>query len=247
MTLALLGLAMVVLPSAVIDEDAPVESRTPVISEQAEVAPPPPDQRADAPRGDEVEGLDGPILGLLQLAGACAVYTVAAPAIFVTAYLCPFTLCVACTIPGAAAYASTWIGDRFGKTRAPAIWPIVASYGVLMVGGVGLAAVYFGAFTSNPLMSFGGGIGMLAGLVGSAVAIPVAYALAAEEKHPGDDGDGWPGLFAAAHPATGRRRPARRSTAPLPEPTPNEPVAPLPELPLPPLLEPQGALRIMRF
>ena len=247
MTLPVVGLAMVLLPSALVADDAPVDGRVPVTSLQPEAAPTPlPDERS-ATDDDDVAGLDGVVIGALQLAGACAVYTVATPAIFVTTSLCPFTACAACAVPTAAAYAATWIGDRFGKMRAPAIWPMAASYAVLMIGGAGLAAAYFGAMSGNSWMGVGGGLAMLAGVVGSAVAIPVAYALAAEEKRPGDDGGGMPGVLTAAHPPSRVRRPARRPADAPPAPQRHDPSAPLPELPLPPMLEPQGALRFMRF
>ncbi len=245
MALPLLGLAIVMLPTQVGGADAPEGGRVPVTSSVPERSPA--SDAPAAPDADDVEGLDGVVIGALQLAGACATYTVAAPAIFVTASLCPFAACAACAVPAVAAYASTWIGDRFGKTRAAAVWPMVSSYVVLMLGGAGVAAAYMGSVSGNSWMSVGGGFGALAGVLGSAVAIPVAYALASEDKRPGDVGTGFPGVLTPAHQSPAPNRSARRPADRPRAPAPRHPDEPLPDLPLPPLLEPQGALRVMRF
>ncbi|MBI1946175.1 MAG: hypothetical protein HYS27_10785 [Deltaproteobacteria bacterium] len=246
MALTAVGLALLLTPAAAQDEPELLGSRVPVASTAPE-APREPSTAAPPPDERDAEGLDVTIVAALQLAGACATYAVMLPAIGVTSYLCPFMACGACLLPAAAGYAGTWIGDRFGTTRAPAIWPIIASYAGLVVSGVSVGAIYFAAFTGGTqLLALAGGIGVLAGFAASIIGIPIAYALSAEDKRPGDDGDAFPGVFEAAHPSQpGKKRapaaPGKRPTAPRP------PKAPMPDLPTPPLLEPQGALRAMLF
>lgn len=247
--LSALGLALLLTPAAALDEGEPAAARSPVTSvvpDQPNDAPslePAPEGEADA------GGLDAVVVAALQLAGSCATYAVGLPTLLFTAYLCPLAGCAICLVPAAAGYAGTWIGDRFGTTRAPAIWPILASYGGLVISAIGVGAVYFSILTGGTtLIALGGGLGMLAGLAASAIGVPIAYALSAEEKHRGDDGASLPGLLEPNHPGT---RPSKRAPAdpvgkPQPVP-PRPPKAPLPELPLPPLLEPLEALQVMRF
>ncbi|OGQ10368.1 MAG: hypothetical protein A2138_26695 [Deltaproteobacteria bacterium RBG_16_71_12] len=248
MTLSALGLALLLTPAATLDEPEPAAGRRPVTSdvpERATEAPAP----KPVPAGADDDGLDGLVVAALQLAGSCATYLVAFPMLAFTAYLCPVAGCAMCLVPAAAGCAGTWIGDRFGTTRAPAIWPILAAYAGLVVSAIGVGVIYFAILTgTSPLLAMAGSVGVIVGIGASLIGVPVGYALAAEEKRPGDDGGALPGLFEANHPgaAPSRRSPTapRRSTPPD---APRPPKAPLPDLPPPPLLEPLGQLQVMRF
>lgn len=75
--------------------------------------------------------------------------------------------------------------------------------------------------------------------------VPIAYAFTAEEKRPGDDGEGLPGLLEPGHPAPVRKKKASDDGVGA---RPKPPAPRLPDLPPPPpLLDPQGALSAMRF
>lgn len=227
---------------------APETDAVPDGSRVIEPAPTEARPEPDAPRKAgpaSVRGLDGMLTAALQLGAACGTYAVGLPVLAVASYPCAPMGCTACMLPAAAGYLGTLVGDRFGSGRAPAVWPMVAAYaGVILFGGVGLVGVYWGVFANSPLISAGGGLAMLVGLLASAAGIPAAYALTAEDKLPGDDGSALPGILEAGHPRAppkGTKKPAERVAPPRP------PQPELPELPPPPLLEPQGLTHAMGF
>lgn len=225
-------------------EVAPVPDGSRVIAPEPAAARIEPDAPHKAGPGSAA-GLDGMLTAALQLGAACGTYAVGLPVLAVASYPCAPMGCTACMLPAAAGYLGTFVGDRFGSSRAPALWPMVAAYaGVILFGGVGVVIAYWGVFANNPLISAGGGLTMLVGILASAAGIPAAYALTAEDKLPGDDGSALPGILEAGHPRAppkGTKKPAERVAPPRPPPPE------LPELPPPPLLEPQGLTHAMGF
>ncbi len=235
-----LGLA--VLLSTAARGDAPPSDAPPSAMPSIEA---PSSDPPRAPAATKEGGLDPAVIGALQLGAACATYVVALPSLVLTSYVCPFVSCGLCLAAAAVGYVGTWVGDRFGTKRAPAVWPIVAAYGGLLMSGLGAGALYYGAMTNGtPLFLMIGAGGMLAGFAASAIGVPIAYAVTAEDKDAGDDGSAMPGLLVPAHPIGGAERVAPKTPSARPS-RPHQ--APLPDLPPPPLLEPQGALRLMRF
>lgn len=210
-----------------------------------EAVVPAPDPPAAGEATDDT-AFDAPMIAALQLGAACGTYAVGTPLLAISSYGCGFLACGLCLLPAAAGYVGTWVGDRYGSSRAPAIWPMVAAYAGLAISVVGTGIIYWGALTGgSPVFVLGGAAGILAGLGASAAGVPVAYALSAEEKHPWDDGSELPGILSAAHPAAA---PAQKRRAPSsPAPAPRPPAPELPELPTPPLLEPLGLLGAMPF
>lgn len=231
--------------------EAPASPEAEAVPDKSRVIVPTPSgarPEPDEPRKERAVsggGFDGMLTAALQLGAACGTYAVGFPVLVVAAYPCAPVGCTACLLPAAAGYLGTFVGDRFGPSRAPALWPMVAAYaGIVLFGGVGLVGVYWGVFANSPLISAGGGLAMLVGVLASAAGIPAAYALTAEEKLPGDDGSALPGILEAGHPRAppkGTKKPAE------PEAPPRPPRPELPELPPPPLLEPQGLAHAMGF
>ncbi len=178
---------------------APPPASTPTPTPTPRPRPVRPDERrAPAP-------LDPVLVGCLQALVPCSVSVVGMPCALIIAAVVPGGACVACLLPAASGYAATILGDRLGPSRAPALWPVVASYVAAVAGVVSAATLY-------TLLAGGGGGGAgdpaLYGLVvaGAAVAavgvaaVPVSYALTAEKKHDGDDGTGAPGFLSPGHP-----------------------------------------------
>jgi MFS family permease len=132
------------------------------------------------------------------------------PLITVGTTVCPPLGCALCLVPAASGYVAAYIGDRYGPSRAPAIWPIVASYVATAVALVALVVGYYALIGGT--LSFNAGQGddatqflflfgaaVVAGGM-STVGIPLSYALSSEEKHVGDDGSALPGWFEPGHP-----------------------------------------------
>lgn len=214
------------------------------VAAQGDTLPPAPEPRPTTASAAKDGALDEPMIAALQLGTACGTYAVGVPLLSIASYGCMALSCGLCLTPAAAGYLGTWVGDRYGGKRAPAIWPIVAAYAGLLVSGLGLGIIYYAAFTgSSPVFVFGGAAGILAGFGASVVGVPAAYALTAEDKEPWDDGTELPGLLTPGHPA---KRPGKKAAPKKERPEP-VPSAPMPELPTPPLLEPQGLWRAMRF
>lgn len=127
------------------------------------------------------------------------------PCALLGAYGCPVVLCVPCVLPAANGYLAAYVGDRFGKNRAPAIWPVLAAYASGLVTSVAALTVFVllspaltGGFT-DPVVVGAGGVAVLAA-AGASLAVPISYALTAEPKRPDDDGTEVPGWFAPNHP-----------------------------------------------
>lgn len=244
MSLVTLGLALLLSTAAQSEaaQSEPAKSDAAESDDEPSAAPP---SKRPRPPADQARGLDPPVVGALQLAAACATYVVALPTLSVASYACPLASCAFCLAPAAVGYVGTWVGDRFGAKRAPAVWPIVAAYGGMVLSGLGMGVLYYGVLSGgNQLFLLGGAAGVLAGFAASAFGVPIAYAITAEEKLPGDDGTGPPGLLVPGHAGDRAERPAPSTNRPKPS---RPPKAPLPDLPPPPLLEPHDALRVMRF
>ncbi|HEY4221451.1 MAG TPA: hypothetical protein VGO62_08915, partial [Myxococcota bacterium] len=139
----------------------------------------------------------------------------------------PGGICLGCLTPLAAGYAVTWIGDRYGPSRAAALWPIIAAYVATTLAAIGAGALVItlisGGAASLGLSASDRNSVAIAGYIGigssavAAGAVPLAYALSAEPKAPGDDGSGQPGWLSAARPMA----PATPDAAP-----PTHPAAP---------------------
>lgn len=203
-----------VLPApAPASEDAPEDDdgAPPVLQPKREAA-----RRPTA--APEPDGLDPLFIGALQWGVPCATAVVAAPCLLLAAYGCPAIVCVPCILPAANGYLAAFVGDRFGKSRAPAIWPVLAAYGAGLATSVAaltafvlLSPALAGGFNDPVVL---GGIGVAALLAsGASLAVPVAYYLTAEPKRPGDDGSEVPGWFAPNHPMVKpKKNPTREPT-----------------------------------
>lgn len=112
--------------------------------------------------------------------------------------------------------AETWAGDAWGTQRAPMIWPVLASVGILTsatllstVASIVETPVVInpndpnalaGAFAAGGLLTQISNYYGLFACVG-AIALPAAvYAFTATDKQPGDTGSGFPGIMEPAHP-----------------------------------------------
>lgn len=194
-------------PPPPLDEPEPPANAAPLLP----VAPPYVDEPAPgvpAPSavGPAVDGSDEGLVALMQLGLTCGAGVVCLGCSLVVPYI---GLLVPCVLPLANGYLAALVGDRFGKNRGSAVWPIVGSYaatvGAAALALAGLVWVFGGAaIASNPVFwgSLGGGAFLL---VAGIAAVPLGYALGAEPKHPGDDGTSLPGVFAPAHPAPTKR------------------------------------------
>lgn len=196
-------------PPAPLEESAPAEPAAkpspdeapPVLQPIKPVTPSP----SPVPIASEPAGLDGFLVGAMQWGIPCATFIVALPCALLAAYGCPAVICVPCVLPAANGYLAAYVGDRFGKNRAPAIWPVLAAYAsalVTTVAGITVFVLLSPALTggiTDPVVVGAGGIALLAAAMAS-LAVPVSYALSAEPKRPGDDGTEIPGWFAPHHP-----------------------------------------------
>ncbi len=126
-----------------------------------------------------------------------------------------------CAMPGVVGWVVTLLGDMLGQQRAGALGPIIGGYGGCVLGGlvsvgvtVALLAAVVGGLASNPL----GVLALLLNPAASGVVLAiiisvnvlnaiiigatpaVVYAISAENKKPGDTGEGMPGFTAPNHP-----------------------------------------------
>lgn len=214
----------VLAPPAAAVEAPPAEAPpVPVPPPSASPAPtPPPDAKAGskaAPKADAGAKLDGVMLGLLQVGAGCATLCLGFPLSVVP---CLGHLALAALVGGV----ETWVGDTFGATRAPMIWPMVGTMGATLALAAIDAAAYFalvfgvvGAATASPdlfrsinnlgpvlvFAIYGGfavvGVVNLLILAGTPALI---YGFTSVEKAPGDDGSAFPGIMEPADP-TGLR------------------------------------------
>ena len=150
--------------------------------------------------------MNGFTVGLVQWLVPCAIDIVGFPVGSIVP-LAGGLFCLA--VPGIGGYAATMFGDKYGSSRAPAIWPTVASYFSTCMGSVAGGGTLFGLLASRNVgggasptltdygiaLGAGAGVGLLTGLL-----VPVAYSLSAEPKRANDDGSGEPGWFAPGHP-----------------------------------------------
>ena len=195
------------------EEAAPVEEAPPVLRPAPRI---PREERVPrpAPRAQSAdEGFDGVAVGALQFLVPCGTAVVAVPCgLLIGAIFYPALICVVCAMPAVNGYLATYVGDRFGKGRAPAIWPVLASYAGLIIAGVAGTALLY-VTVSQQLDGQTAAYAALGGTVvlgaGSSLLLPVAYALNAEPKHVGDDGTEVPGWFAPGHP-TKKKKPSTR-------------------------------------
>ena len=206
-------------PPASAVEAPPAEAPpVPVPPPAASPAPPAPDKKAP-PKADSSGKLDGAMLGLVQVAAGCATLCVGFPLGLVP---CFGHLALAALVGGV----ETWVGDTFGATRAPLIWPMLANMGALLAVAAVDFAAYFGlvlgivgASATSPdlfrsinnlgpvlvLVVYGGlaAVGVLNLIILTATPALV-YGFTSVEKAPGDDGSAFPGIMEAADP-TGAR------------------------------------------
>jgi hypothetical protein len=234
-------------PAAEAPAEAPAVEAPPLVelapAEAAET--PAPDRRPPAP--PPPSGIDPVGVAAIQIgvgAGACcAGCCIAAPVALGLSLGVGLIPVVGTLVPGLAAdaiigttigVAETWAGDALGKERAPLIWPVVASVGLLASGTVFSAAAAL--IEPRPLVDLtsidpsdpvalaaafgaaGGGILTTAAsyyslfaCAGAVVLPAVVYAITATEKKPGDPG-GFPGIMEPANP-TGAQT-ARAADAP---------------------------------
>ena len=158
-------------------------------------------------------GMDPVTTGLVQVASGIAVETLTAP---LDIFTCGLFGCLAG--PAITGYVQTWAGDSVGQKRGAAIYPIAAQYAFAFVAtAAGVALPFVFRVTPSTSSDFGQsiiqqisqpnfwivqGTSLAISTVGVAV-IPVVYNLTAEDKLPGDTGQGLPGVYAPAHkPAT---------------------------------------------
>ncbi len=136
----------------------------------------------------------------------------------------------------------TVVGDALGQKRAAMLWPVLASSGIMVVGGlvnlgVGLAfglssAVLDPSNLAQNTGALGVAFGVSAGVslttVVAAVVVPaLIYQFTGVDKEPGDTGGfGMPGIVGPADP-TGTRG-SKASTSPTPSPTASTPPATAP-------------------
>ena len=160
-------------------------------------------------------GMDPFTTGLVQVAAGMAVGTAIAPLNTAT---CGLFGCLAG--PAVIGYAETWAGDYVGQQRGAAIYPIAAQYAFGIAATAASIALPF-VFPVSPSASSDigqniirqisqpnfwivQGTGIAISAVGATV-IPIVYYLTAEDKQPGDTGQGLPGVYSPAHkPATAR-------------------------------------------
>lgn len=204
---------------------APDETDAPPVLQPKRSAPAPneaPAPKRGAPAPDPApQGLDPFLVGALQWGVPCATLVLVAPCLLLAAYGCPAIVCVPCVLPAANGYLAAFVGDRFGQSRAPAIWPVLAAYGAALAATVAalvafvLIAPGLNGNITDPFVLGGSGVAMLVA-AGASLAVPVAYALTAEPKRPGDDGSEVPGWFAPNHPTTRLKKHPTREPADAP-------------------------------
>lgn len=190
-------------------------------------AAPVPDPKASA----APSGMDQPALAAAQMAvgagACCAGCCVSLPFTFGLA-LVPVVGGVAGSVVadlivgGTIGVAETWAGDAWGKGRAPLLWPVAASAGILLASTAFSvvanvlepttvpvvdpnnpnAALQALAQPKGPLSTAASFVGL--GACVGAVALPaIIYAFTATPKKPGDTGQGFPGFAAPADPVPG--------------------------------------------
>jgi hypothetical protein len=216
-------------PPPPMDDDPPAQTEPaapaapPAPPADAPHATPP---SAQAP-GEAPSGIDPILTAVLQCgaAGGAACLMQFLTGLPVIGYILgTFTWALCPILVGTAV---TFTGDMLGQQRAPLVWPILGAFvgevvwaglsvlglvAGLAVGGVGIAALIGEASASaDPLILLGTifgtyalvaavtAIGVIAGFI-AFLAIPVAaYMLTAEDKRPGDTGQGLPGILEPGH------------------------------------------------
>lgn len=216
-------LAALVVGAAPSDPPPPLESEPPPMYEMdpGPTTPPP----LDAPAPDPLvrpPGMDPFLTGALQVGAGCAVMMIASAVPLVGTALAPLGVGLVQTV----------IGDMLGQQRGTFLWTTVGAYvGAWCIGLPGLVLGIFGGIAlsvggitaffatiganANPLailpLLFGAyaavGVGILVGLVAyylaSTITPAVFYAFTAEDKLPGDTGQGLPGFREPHHPTRG--------------------------------------------
>lgn len=203
--------------------EAPVQPSTPP-AVVAPAATPPPDAKP--------QGMDGVATAGAQMGagvGACCVGAcVAIPFAFV-----PFVGPILGNVVSGVIIGGTEtvVGDALGQKRAALLWPVLASSGIMVVGGlvnlgVGLAfglnsavldpGVLVGPNTERLNVAFGVSAGVSLTTVVAAVVVPaLIYQFTGVDKEPGDTGGfGVPGFVSPADP-TGTRA-TKAATSPTP-------------------------------
>lgn len=236
-TIAAQGVAPPPPPVAAADGamEAPVQPSTTLPS--AAAAAPIPDAKP--------QGMDGVATAGAQMGagvGACCVGgCVAIPCAFVP-FVGPFLgSIVSGVIIGGT---ETVVGDALGQKRAAMLWPVLASSGILVAGGLvnlGIGRAFGFSSTvldpnnlnglgSIPSLALGVSVGVSLTTVVAAVVVPaLIYQFTGVDKEPGDTGGfGVPGFVSPADPTGTRATKAATSPTPSPAPTASTPPATAP-------------------
>ena len=195
-----------------------------------ELAPTPPHPLPRADKAQEPHGADAAATRFVQMAagtGACCVGCCLSAAVGYPIGLIPVVGVYASelardAITGAVIGGSEGaIGDIMGQERAPMIWPVLASVGILAVGSAGSIVVDVvqdakGIVRPDPLTAPQAAVnaylaqnaGYVAtsaafgiGSIVAAIVVPaLVYGAAAVPKKAGDEGQGYPGFLEPADP-----------------------------------------------
>ncbi len=220
LSVLVLGLTIAAAAEAPLPPPPPLlGTAPPVVAPPAVPAPAPPAAPAPHAAGPEkkFDGLASPaVVGLGTLAGCVAqgaCVGIGQLVTVVTFGLCPLSLFAGCVAPLLSGYAAAYVGDAFGTTRGSVLGPVIVGY-VGQVVAVGAAVGTFFVFGGTSLLvgqeSNLGSTALLGTFIAPAivyatlslatlVAQPLTYELLSEEKRPGDDGSGLPGLVEPNH------------------------------------------------
>jgi hypothetical protein len=196
-------------------------------------SPPPPSRPTSSPRAPAtpppdtslaVTGLDPWLVAGLQLGIVCGIDLAAASLGFLGGFAIPGVGTAApCGVPCLGGYLATYAGDRVGRQRAPALWPMLASYLPVVVGVGAGTALFLSLLSTTGTPSFtNAGIILLVGsglTILSAAAVPAAYALTAVPKQPWDDGSVPPDFLQPAQVAEPKEWKKKHPPTSAPPPT----------------------------
>lgn len=226
-----------VLPPPAGGDETPLDQRAPLPDPSASSPPAPPPVPAPAPvpddkpaRPEPPSGMSQPATAAVQIAvgtGACCAGCCAAAPFTLGLALVPVVGGVAgavaadLIIGGTIGVAETWAGDAWGQGRAPVLWPVAASAGMLLAStAFTTVATILEPPVLVPVPTDGDPKALLDAIAGArqgpltrassyvryaacvgAIVLPaVVYALTETPKKPGDHGQGLPGLTSPADP-----------------------------------------------
>jgi hypothetical protein len=225
-------------PADPAEPPAPIELQEPLIAPgplTPDPAPPPAAAPRASPAPDPTaapSGWDGMSTGAAQVGAGTAACCVGA-CVTLPCALIPFaggvlsSLVVGAIVGGTEAV----VGDAVGQKRGAMLWPILASSGIFVAGGLINLAITLGAGlgsvtpinpdgTLNPayqgILFVSLGVS-LATLVAGIVVPALVYQLTGVDKEPGDEGGfGMPGFTSPADPTGTREQRAAQPAAPTP-------------------------------